>query len=243
MTRIRVVVMAMMAVFAVGAVASASASAKEGFFKDGTAEPATGHKFKGKLLSATAVLQAKGHSAVTCTGATGTGEVLSVSTAEGTITFTGCEGFGKKCKTSGSAAGEIVAKELSLLPVLEKTSTGTFEPALRTKILKEVVFECGSAETEVKVTGDFLALIPSEAGTEKGWLGTEEKGLLFHVTAKQTAGVQEGTFEYRESETGATKTASLLTSAEGSLEKFTGAQSGEGAELSLEFTEAVSIFA
>ena len=239
MRKLRAAAVLGLTALAVVSVCAAQAGAAEGIFKEGTNVKPTKVGIKGKLLSLTNALQAKGHLTVTCTGGTLSGEVLSTATAEVTETFTGCEAEGKKCKNT-TTAGEIVLKELSLLPVLEETVTGgAFEPAIRTKLLREVVFECGTTQ-KLKVTGDFLALIPAEAETEKGWSGTNSEGLLFHYKAKQTEGKEEGTGKYRESVGGIVKTAQLLMTAMGT-EEFIDVETGKEAELSLEFEEKVSI--
>jgi hypothetical protein len=240
MRRLQTSVVMTLAVLGIVVMSAAQAGAAEGIFKDGTSEKPTKVGTKGKLLSTTVVLQAKGHLSLACTGAVGVGEILSTTTGEGTVTYTGCEGVGKKCKSTGAGTGEVVAKEISVSPVLEETTTaGVFEPAVLTKILKEVAFECGTTQ-KVIVTGGMLDLIPAEAETETGWLGTNKEGLLFHVVAEQEGGKQRGTGKYRESVGGSVKTIVLLTSATGT-ETFTNAESGLSAEGSIEFDEKVSI--
>ena len=77
------------------------------------------------------------------------------------MTFTGCEGFGFKCKSAGAAAGEIVLNTLAGELVWEKKPKKVaieLFPAPPTELFVE--FNCGGANAKVK--GAVLANIPAD---------------------------------------------------------------------------------
>jgi hypothetical protein len=67
---------------------------------------AKGTKFTGKGGKAT--LQIKGGSTVTCTSATGEGELTTSTTGKGTIDFKGCSAFGLSINSLGDASGTVL---------------------------------------------------------------------------------------------------------------------------------------
>jgi hypothetical protein len=244
MLRIRIVGLALVAAFALSAIAAASASALTyGFYVDGTTTPAIGYVYSGKLTSARAKLVTPKNGTIECTGGIGLGEVKSVNDAEGKIVFTGCEFSKVACNSSGAKSGEIITNEITALAVLERLSSTEKQPALLFKPLKETVIECSIQKLKVTNTaetlGGLLVLIPKEASEEKGWLGRE--GLLFDLEYKQKEGVQEGSGEFLESEAGEIMKSGVTT--EGSVVKTFKEGSAEEAGLTILFLKPVSIHA
>jgi hypothetical protein len=250
MLRIRIIGLALVAAFALSAVAAASASALTyGFYQDGTRAPAIGYKYSGKLTEGKAKLVTPSNGTIECTAASGTGEIKSVDDAEGEIIFTGCEFSGIPCNSSEPKGkeGEIITREITILAVLERVSAETKEPALVFKPLKETKLECTSLQklTITNTTGTLgglLVLLPKAASEGNGWLGTNNAGKLFDLAFEQSSeGVQKGTGEFLESEAGEIMKSGVTT--EGSGLKVFKEGSSEVAKLSLAFSKAVSIFA
>lgn len=247
MKSIKIAGLCLVAMLTLGAVIATSASAaKYGFFKDGTTEAATGYKYKGKLTSGEAELVTPKNGTIKCKAASGSGEVISENDAEGEIIFTGCKFGSFGCNSSGAKSEEIITKEITILAILEILSGGTKEPALVFKPLKETSLEC-TAIQKLKIAnttgtlGGLIVLLPKAAEEGKGWLGTNNEGKLFDLEFKQSGGKQEGSGEFKESETGEIMKAGLTTTGSG-LKNFS-EESAEAAKLSIEFEKAVSIFA
>jgi len=248
---LRIIMLALATTVVVSAAAATSASAaKYGFFKDETSEPAIGYKYSGKLTEGEAELVTPKNGTIKCKKATGSGEIISENDGEGEIIFKECSFEGLACNSSGAASGEIVSKEITILAVLEILSGGTKQPALLFKPLKETKLECTSLEkltitnsTGTGVLGGLLVLLPKAAEEGKGWLGVEnsEKKWLYDLEFKQKEGKQEGSGEFKESETGELMKAGLTTTGTG-LKAFK-EESAEGAKLSLIFEKRISIFA
>jgi hypothetical protein len=153
MQRIRMAGLALAAVFAFSAVASASASAElPEFSKTGVKFTAT--TGKAKLTSPGAGQTVECESSTTKEGA----EINGVKTvAKVTVKFKGCVKGTAKCKTTGAEAGEIVTQELKgeigYLNKTEKTVGTKLEPVTPSTF---VTFTCeGGFETSVTgcVTG------------------------------------------------------------------------------------------
>jgi hypothetical protein len=102
MTRIRIIGLALVAVFAISAVASASALAAPEFKGSGSVAGTT-------FTSTGGAGKMEGTETIKCTGSTSSGEITSATTVgKVVVIFTGCENKSKKCKSSsGAAAGEI----------------------------------------------------------------------------------------------------------------------------------------
>jgi hypothetical protein len=254
MKYVKIVGLCLVAALALSAVAAATASAKTyGFYKDnGKEEAAIGATYTGKLLSAKAKLETTSNGTIECSGGTGSGKVISLDDAEGTITFTGCKFGSFGCNSSGAKSEEIKTEEITVLAVLERLSPETKEPALLFKPLKETKLECTSLQklTITNTTGTLgglLVLIPAAASTFPGWLGTNNEGRLFHMAFEQKEGLQKGAEkgtgegEFLESEAGEIMKSGLTTTGSG-LKTFK-ELSAEEAELSIETSEKISIFA
>lgn len=125
MKRMRIIGLALVAVFALGAVASASASAAE---LEWTVHPDKITEAKagaGELLTV-------GKRDIKCTGGSTTGEITGALTSTAkAITYTGCESTkfgGKKCQNT-STKGEIKTTELAGELVYPKGTRGKHEKA------------------------------------------------------------------------------------------------------------------
>jgi hypothetical protein len=222
MTRIRMVVLAALAVFAVSAVANASAFASEPELVNSTGGSAAGTTVTGEAGKAT--LQVKEEGSIICTKATNKGEVTGLKTGTGTTVFTGCEFAGLKCNTTGTA-GEI-SVTTSFLAVY-KGPVATAVPGVLTTV-SPLTIKCGSTQTLV-VEGTFLsAAKPAKELTTKG-----------EFVAAQKEGKQD-TNEYEETKGGTVHTASLVTTGTGT-KAFSKKESGEEATLKLTFASAVEL--
>jgi len=146
MKRIRIVGLCLVAVFAMSAVAAASASAsptykecmkvkaKTGKFATAscTTEGGTGtwelvSPKKGAYTSTTktATLATPGVGSVSCKTSKGTGTITSETAATTVVTFSTCATSGKKCTSAGQKAGVI--KTFELLGSLREPTAGTVE--------------------------------------------------------------------------------------------------------------------
>jgi len=149
MKRIRIVGLCLVAVFAMSAVAAASASAsptykecakvkaKTGKFATAscTTEGGTGtwelvSPKKGAYTSTTkvATLETPGVGSVSCKTSKGAGSITSETAATTTVTFSTCATDGKKCTSAGEKAGMI--KTFELLGSLREPSAGVVETVL-----------------------------------------------------------------------------------------------------------------
>src|ERR1700761_7755658 len=121
--RFRVMGLALVALFAIGAAASASASASLPELVNKEGKEVVKKKFTGKA-SGTSTFETKGGEAVKCTGGTTVGEVTGLKTQTVENKFTKCTAAAGllKCKTSGAAAGEIVLKLNAKIVYLSESS-------------------------------------------------------------------------------------------------------------------------
>jgi hypothetical protein len=210
MSRIRVIGLALVAVFAMSAIAAASASAAELEYT----------VFPNPIVKATQVgegeLETEAGRDVKCTGGSTAGKIETAKTATAnSVKFTGCKStkFGGGSCQSGATKGEIVTNELTselVYPVgtrtLHNQAAEVFKPKSGTEFVK---FSCETllgAET-LKVTGSVVCHIePVNAAASK-------KSTLKCVRSA-SKGVQDLT-EY-ETETGVvTKGATLKTQGSG----------------------------
>ncbi len=168
-TRIRMIGLALVAVFAMSAVvvSAASAALPEQL-------PATG-TFSG--TSGASTFETKSGEKVKCTSDAITGEITGAKTSKSKITFKGCEAFGFKCNSSGAASGEIVLNVTGELVYIMKA---TKEVGLLNTLTAELTIKCSAFQT-LKVKGSTLCPItPVNVKTTK-----------YTVACKETKGVQE----------------------------------------------------
>lgn len=186
MTRIRMVGLALVAMFAFSAYAVAFASAAEDLLQLAGGGSATGVAFTSKTEpGAVPVLQSvKAGTKITCTAEKNIGTITGPKTSESVVTFTGCESSvsGKKCQ-SASTSGEIVSSVVTKIGVISssKAEYGVLiEPSPPAK------FECGTAfKTEVK--GSFITSILKLNG---GAVELNKPFTTWDISGKQTKGVQ-----------------------------------------------------
>jgi hypothetical protein len=199
MRRFRIIGLALVAVFAMSAVAVSSASAALPEFV-----PANG-KFPvaAKFTSGPGTLETVGGHVVKCTLDSGTGSIASAKLIDGiVIKFTKCTTTvpllgAIPCKTAGAAAEEIVTEKLTAKPVYD--NTGKTAVALLVANEKEGVtglyasFVCEKSivKETIKVRGSTLILISP--------LNKEAK--LFPTSAKQTKGKPEDSSSWNEAGT------------------------------------------
>lgn len=154
MKRIRVIGLALAAVFAISAIASASAMAALPELVN-----AKGEAVKGAVTGASegeTILESKSGIKVTCTSGTSTGEVTGLKTVGKTVvTFKGCKEsiFGNKCQTKGEEAGKIVTLKIKgTIGYIKKAVPIEVGLDLQPEVAGNfVTFECGAfAKEEVK---------------------------------------------------------------------------------------------
>ncbi len=168
-TRIRMIGLALVAVFAMGAIVASAASAALP-----EQLPATG-TFTG--TSGASTFETKSGEKVKCTSDTIAGEITGAKTSKSKITFKGCEAFGLKCNSSGAASGEIVLNVTGELVYIMKA---TKEVGLLNTLTAELTIKCSAFQT-LKVKGSTLCPItPVNVKTTK-----------YKVVCKETKGVQE----------------------------------------------------
>jgi hypothetical protein len=229
MTRIRMMMLTMLAVFAVGAVSVASAFATEPELVS-KGHPGVEVVKKGVTGEGVgkATLQIAGEGSLVCSKSTNKGTVTGLKTSEGTISFTGCEFAGLKCNNTGTP-GEI-KMEVALLFVYEVLASGELEPAVLIKLKPEagLTVKCGSTQTLV-LKGSFLASAkPANEVTNKGtFVATQKDG-------------KPAVSEFEETKGGEKKKDKLVTSGSGT-KAFTEVESGEEIEGKLTFEEEVEL--
>src|ERR1700689_547806 len=159
MVRIRLIVMAVLAVFCMSAVAAAAASASEGEFVNSKEEILKKNKYTS--TGGTTTLETAAGTKITCTSNTDHGIWPSRAGGEGTILFQGCTASGLSCKGGKDEAGEPKAPEIFVLVgLLIKRSSATERLILYT-IHKPGTLEAGELEivcsgVKILVKGSFL---------------------------------------------------------------------------------------
>jgi hypothetical protein len=210
MKRLKVLGMALVAVFAVGAVAVTSASAAKPEWSITT-------KIKTQEYTKTATLETKGASSVTCTKFTVEGEATTPKGGKTTITFKECESAGAKCNSTGQAAGVIKVETTGELVYLKRPAEGTLvgvRAIAKEAENKYVEFKCGLVAVKVrqnKANGGLVC--PIRITGQEGYNKLSKKYTL--TCNKKEVGVNEFT-EYFEGET-ATKVTSFLESNVGGI--------------------------
>jgi hypothetical protein len=225
--RIRTILLALVAAFAMSAVASATASAALSLLpqlvnKEG--KELVTKLFKGK--SGASTFETKSGESVKCTADAITGQITGLSTDTAEIDFTGCSAASGllKCKSKGAAtAGLILLNVNSLLVWLNDTGLAGEDDILPT----DLTIECsGLASETLLVKGSTLC--PTTTALSK----------KATITCKQTKGVQEYT-EYLMLEGPKVKD---ITETEGKGTKvFAFEQSGLTGTDEIEFDEEVLI--
>jgi hypothetical protein len=184
MIRTRLVLLGLMAVFAIGAVASAPAYAMPEF-KPSTAQAFTGTQ-TGKGL-----LENSKSEKVECTGGGSPGQIVNATlVGQVVVKFTGCSSSGLACETSGASAKEIRTRTLKgeLGETIKGTTTVAVEALEPESGSVEATFTCGGlvpitvkggVVCEVKPTGKLSLkgelICKGSKGTQEftGYLGSE----------------------------------------------------------------------
>jgi hypothetical protein len=196
MTRIKMIGLAVVAVFAVAVVAAATASAKNPVLVTAGGTAVTNLSVTSKNVGAgEPTLQEAGGGKVNCKGGeSDKGTVTSTLEGEGmtsgtaTVTFKECESAAGKCAntaTAGEITGTVstllvwVGKESSktigiLVSILPYTGAGRGKNAL-------LSFKCGTAKILTDVEGSFIATTNKKIG---------EAGLTSKLIATQAGGAQ-----------------------------------------------------
>ena len=206
MQRRKIVGLACVAMFALFAIASATASA---------ALPSVsllaGEKFSVLFegTSSKGVLETVKGTTVNCSSGKNSGSIEGEKTGKTTITFEGCESSGFKCNTTGKGAGII---ETSGNTTLVFDSLTPLAVALLLAV-NETTFEC-TALVKVKVKGNILLLISP--------INQEVTSLTLTVT--QSKG-QPGDSKYWEG--GTEKHPTLLSSIDGGAFEISADESTE----------------
>jgi hypothetical protein len=173
MKRIRIVGLALVAMFAFSALVASAAQAAAPEF---TVHP---DKITKSTTTATYTLETVGGSKVTCKAQSNEGEIETAKTGFATITFTGCETtviIKVKCETKGAATGEVKTNKL-LTTLGVSGSTTAIKLAPEGELFAEL--ECAGAA--IKVKGAVVCPITPVGG------GTHTS---FSLACAQTKGVQ-----------------------------------------------------
>jgi hypothetical protein len=179
MTRIRIITLALAAVFCLSAVTASGAFAavKKGEISTSLTEGKvpTKAKFTGKS-SATGDLETVAGSKIACTATKVSGTISTTTTGSATFTFTGCTSSGLKCKTGSEAAGTVV------VPVTLTGSTVSKEESKKEKdyLLNEVAeFDIKCSTVDIKVKGSLLipATPESKLSTTYTFAASGSKGV------------------------------------------------------------------
>jgi len=105
---------------------------------------------------------------ITCSGGTGTGELLSETEANGTTKFTGCTlTGGLNCTSAGASAKEIIVPDKAKILAWEK-SAETFKTALLVEVDGTQEFTCTG--TKVALKGSVTGV----SGVEGEWITTDK---------------------------------------------------------------------
>jgi len=156
MTRIRLITLAVLAIFCVGVVASATAFADEGL--EFVNKEGAGHALKKNKFSSTGgAASLFGGITINCTSSTNAGVITSTTGGEVTVTFKGCTALTAPCTTATFKSGEIV----TLLGILTTPSNKGTERLLLLTVLKNNTKEAGITSfvcsgIKVEVRGSLL---------------------------------------------------------------------------------------
>jgi hypothetical protein len=212
--RIKVLGLAVVAAFALSAIASATAMALPEIV-GGKLGPGT----KITDRSGASTLETKSGEKISCKKDVSSGEVTGARTAKNTITFEGCTAFGLSCNTGGKVVEIHVTSTVVYLSEKEKTV------GIVLALEKEPTITCGGIQ-KLKVRGDTICPVSPVNKLTK----------IVTLACKATKGVQEP-LEYEE---GGVKVKPPLNETEGSgLKKFAFIQSGLTSSDELEFGSPV----
>ncbi len=211
MRRLKILGLALMAVFALSVVASASASAEELSFLP---EPTAANPVTLEGTSGKGTLETVGKSTVTCTSVTSLASLTGLKVGTYHLHFKGCKSSGAPCNSVGDEKEVILALGKTKL-VYDKVTEGLAAAILLEQ--EELHFTCtlGPIKVLVLVRGNLLGLIkPINVLTK-----------TLELVVEQEKGKPKET-KYWETETGEPKTAKLETNVNET--KFE--ESGDGSE-------------
>jgi len=184
MSYLRLVGLAIVAILAISAVAATAASAVE-------PPPLITYSGSGAFTitqPAAGRLETSNKVSITCKAGNGTGQLgkSQATTAELTVTFTGCEILGVKCTTPGLTAGNIQTTRLLALlirkepggPILIKLhpKAGTAFVVTGTKCAEIVLGVTGAVIGEVTTASDKQTTTVALSFTQSVGLQTDKKG-------------------------------------------------------------------
>jgi hypothetical protein len=223
-THVKTILLTLVAVFAMSAIASATASAKTTMPEIVNSKGETPVKKGFTSTSPESTLETVGGHFVKCKADTVKGKLTGPSSDESEIKFTACSTtLGLKCST-GSTSGEIVLKVNSELVWLNKSEES--EPGEDLSLPSELTIKCSSLET-LKVKGSTIcAISPFKSLSTSGT-----------ITCKQTSGKQEHTTFFL----GGTEEKDTTESEGSGLVSFKFEQSGLSSTDTLTYEEAVEI--
>jgi hypothetical protein len=222
--RFKALGLALVALFMIGSVASATASASLPELVNKEGKELVKKKFTGKATG-TSTFETKSGEAVKCKAGTTAGEVTGLKTQTVENKFTGCTaGAGLlKCKTPGAAAGEIALKlNAKVVYLSESAKTVGVDLVLPGTI----AIECtGFGSETLHVKGSTLCTTTTALSTKAT------------IACKQTKGKQEFT-EYEE---GGVKIKAITETEGTGIKNFPFEESGLSSTNELTFEEEVEI--
>jgi hypothetical protein len=182
MTKIRIIGMALLAVFCLSAVVASSALAveKKGEIVNSKGEAPKLNKFTGESANA-GKLETVAGSKIECTKTKVSGTILSKTTGESKFTFTGCVTTGKKCNSVSPLGkeGEVITN-VSLLGANEsKTNPKGEKDFIKNTTTEETSIECGTTKITIKKGGSLLVKVLKEnfLSTENEFEAAGSKGV------------------------------------------------------------------
>jgi len=221
MARIRLIVLAVLAVFCVGVVAAATASASEGELVNAKGEALIKNKIVG--TSGTTRLETLAGTSIICTSNIARGIITSKTGGELTVLFKGCTSGALSCRGGKDSEGEAPAGSIYVLVGLLIKRSNATERLILLTVHKPGTLEAGEIEiicsgVKIKVKGSFLTtnnIVIKKPATKYEFTATQEKG-------KQTV------TEYENEKGAKVKCSGLEASIEGLA--FEGAGQGGGSK-------------
>jgi hypothetical protein len=184
MRHIRFMGLCLAALFAVCAMAAASASAEPEFLTKTVV--VEGEKIPEAGTLGAAFLEGASGTKITCTGGTSKGEVTGPRTTKNNVaTFTGCESSGFKCE-SGATEGVIVTKVLEghLGNVTATQPAVRLFPEATGRGTELAAFSCAGGTVPVKVKGSVIGALSGAAGTNPATGKLQKSGKITFAEAK-----------------------------------------------------------